>query len=149
MRKLSKIIAVISFLNLAYASSAEECSLLAHAVTTEIVGTSIEPVGSTSYIASVPEVFSSFSTSSTSTAQPLASEPTTQAKDGSSGACGTVGGHCLGDITYYDAGLGACGWTNNGYTEDVFALAHGMTTSIHRSCFALTRDRHDGRAVQR
>lgn len=33
---------------------------------------------------------------------------------------------CSGDITYYDTGLGACGWTNDGKTENVFALAHEM-----------------------
>lgn len=33
---------------------------------------------------------------------------------------------CSGDITFYDTGLGACGWTNDGTTEKVFALAHGM-----------------------
>jgi hypothetical protein len=27
-------------------------------------------------------------------------------------------------MTYYDAGLGACGWTTDGETEDVVALSH-------------------------
>jgi hypothetical protein len=44
----------------------------------------------------------------------------------SGGACGTVGGQCSGDLTFYEAGQGACGWINNGYTEDVFALGAGM-----------------------
>ncbi len=30
-----------------------------------------------------------------------------------------------GEVTFYDAGLGACGWTNDGSTENVVALAHG------------------------
>ena len=42
------------------------------------------------------------------------------------GACGEVGGKCVGDLTFYEAGLGACGTYNNGETEAVFALAHGM-----------------------
>ena len=57
----------------------------------------------------------------------------------SSGSCGDVGGSCSGDVTYYDttdgltpevfkvSGYGACGWLNNGTTEDVFALAHGKS----------------------
>lgn len=45
---------------------------------------------------------------------------------GGGGACGTVGGKCSGDLTFYEAGLGACGVYNNGDTEAVFALAHGM-----------------------
>lgn len=67
-------------------------------------------------------------------------EPTTQApvpvpttasssEGPAGGACGDVGGECSGDITYYEAGLGACGWTNDGSSEDVFALAHGMIRS--------------------
>jgi len=29
-----------------------------------------------------------------------------------------------GDMTYYDVSLGACGWVNDGMTEDVAALSH-------------------------
>ena len=58
------------------------------------------------------------------TSQPqIAQKPPTAS---SGGACGEVGGECSGDITFYEAGLGACGWNNDGATEDVFALAHGM-----------------------
>ncbi|KAL9029175.1 MAG: hypothetical protein Q9196_002546 [Gyalolechia fulgens] len=49
-----------------------------------------------------------------------------KAISGSAGQCGAVGGSCSGDITFYDTGLGACGWTNDGRTEKVFALAAGM-----------------------
>ncbi|KAL9015321.1 MAG: hypothetical protein Q9173_000062 [Seirophora scorigena] len=48
---------------------------------------------------------------------------------GSTTDCGEVGMPCAGDITFYDTGLGACGWTNDGTTENVFALAHGMMGS--------------------
>jgi len=33
---------------------------------------------------------------------------------------------CEGDITYYTAALGACGWTNDGDTENVVALPYGL-----------------------
>ncbi|KAL8963652.1 MAG: hypothetical protein Q9183_004985 [Haloplaca sp. 2 TL-2023] len=52
--------------------------------------------------------------------------PQTNTASSNSGNCGEVGGSCSGDITFYDTGLGACGWTNDGTTENVFALAHGM-----------------------
>lgn len=45
---------------------------------------------------------------------------------GSTGDCGKVGMPCSGDITFYNAGVGACGSTNDGTTEKVFALAVGM-----------------------
>ena len=56
---------------------------------------------------------------------PVPSTPSTSPTE-SGGACGQIGGTCSGDITYYQAGLGACGWTNDGSSEDVFALAHGI-----------------------
>ncbi|KUJ15663.1 uncharacterized protein LY89DRAFT_587490, partial [Mollisia scopiformis] len=31
-----------------------------------------------------------------------------------------------GDITYYEAGLGACGWTSDGSTEQVVALPYEL-----------------------
>ena len=45
---------------------------------------------------------------------------------GSTANCGKVGAPCSGDITFYDTGLGACGWTDDGTVDNVFALAHGM-----------------------
>ena len=42
---------------------------------------------------------------------------------GSSGECSS-GSACTGDITYYDTGMGACGWTNDGNSENVVALSH-------------------------
>ena len=62
-----------------------------------------------------------------STPQPQSnSYSSPSANSGSTADCGQVGGTCSGDITFYDTGLGACGWTNDGTTEKVFALAHGM-----------------------
>ncbi|KAL8908607.1 MAG: hypothetical protein Q9207_000695 [Kuettlingeria erythrocarpa] len=54
------------------------------------------------------------------------SYPNVDTISGSTADCGKVGMPCSGDITFYDTGLGACGWTNDGTTENVFALAHGM-----------------------
>jgi hypothetical protein len=43
----------------------------------------------------------------------------------SSGECSS-GSPCTGDITYYTAGLGACGSTSDGDAEKVVALPHGL-----------------------
>ncbi|KAL8793366.1 MAG: hypothetical protein Q9195_004044 [Heterodermia aff. obscurata] len=75
----------------------------------------------------VPETTPAPVTTPEPTTQAPVPVPTTASSSGpSGGACGDVGGECSGDITYYQAGLGACGWTNDGSSEDVFALAHGM-----------------------
>ena len=78
--------------------------------------------------------------------------------------CGNIGGTCSGDITVYDttagltpelfkvSGFGACGWLNNGTTEDVFALAHGECHNPMRFqyCPLLNQSpRHDGIPIQR
>ncbi|KAL8711315.1 MAG: hypothetical protein Q9220_004212 [cf. Caloplaca sp. 1 TL-2023] len=57
---------------------------------------------------------------------PIAQANTNINTGGSTANCGKVGMPCSGDITFYDTGLGACGWTNDGTTENVFALAHEM-----------------------
>lgn len=40
------------------------------------------------------------------------------------GDCSSSGSACSGDITFYEAGLGACGDTSDGSSENVVALAH-------------------------
>ncbi|PBP25064.1 riboflavin aldehyde-forming enzyme [Diplocarpon rosae] len=45
---------------------------------------------------------------------------------GANGGVCSVDSPCEGDITYYEAGLGACGTTNDGSVEKVVALPHGM-----------------------
>lgn len=52
---------------------------------------------------------------------PVTSVPTTAGS--TTGSCGK-GSPCTGDITYYEAGLGACGTTNNGNTDMIVALPH-------------------------
>jgi len=51
---------------------------------------------------------------------------TTAASSGSSSGTCSSSSPCEGDITYYEAGLGACGWTNDGDVENVVALPHGL-----------------------
>lgn len=61
----------------------------------------------------------------TSAAPAVASTPAASSSSSSGGQCGS-GSPCTGDITYYEAGLGACGLTNDGNTENVVALPHGL-----------------------
>jgi hypothetical protein len=79
---------------------------------------SVAPVVATS-VAAAPVVAAESSTTSAA-----AAATTTAATTGStSGSCSS-GSPCNGDLTYYEAGLGACGTTNNGETDLVVALPH-------------------------
>jgi len=44
----------------------------------------------------------------------------------SSGACEGQGSGCTGDVTQWDGGLGACGWTVDSGSEFQIALPHGL-----------------------
>ncbi|KAI4275839.1 MAG: hypothetical protein LQ337_002890 [Flavoplaca oasis] len=57
---------------------------------------------------------------------PAKSKEDVSVESGSTANCGEVGQPCSGEITFYDTGLGACGTTDDGLSENVFALAHGM-----------------------
>lgn len=60
---------------------------------------------------------------------PVASEqapPTSSTGSGSSNGPCSSGNACSGDMTHYEAGLGACGWQSDGSTENVVALSHLM-----------------------
>ncbi|PBP16202.1 riboflavin aldehyde-forming enzyme [Diplocarpon rosae] len=65
---------------------------------------------------------------------PAAATPAAAAKvpsyattpSGATGGVCSADSPCEGDITYYEAGLGACGTTNDGSVEKVVALPHGM-----------------------
>jgi hypothetical protein len=57
----------------------------------------------------------------TTAAAPVSSSPSSS---GSSSSVCSSGSPCTGDITYYEAGLGACGATTNGTIEKVVALPH-------------------------
>jgi hypothetical protein len=47
---------------------------------------------------------------------------------GYTGLCAS-GSKCTSEITFYEAGLGACGWVNDGSVEDVVALPVGLMGS--------------------
>lgn len=67
--------------------------------------------------------------SSSPAAQPqaqVASSNTGSTGGGSPNGQCTESSPCTGDITFYEAGLGACGTTADGSTEDVVALPHGL-----------------------
>lgn len=75
------------------------------------------------------------SSSSTSSAAPAATSSTSSSSTASSGYTGSCseGSPCTGDITYYDTATTAsnpssCGTTNDGLTELVLALPHGIMT---------------------
>jgi hypothetical protein len=58
---------------------------------------------------------------------------------------------CHGDITFYLAGLGACGVTNEGSTEHIVALAHefmGTQSNGNRFCGMALTINHGGKTVQ-
>lgn len=79
---------------------------------------SVAPVVATS-VAAAPVVAAESSTTSAA-----AAAAATAATTGStSGSCAS-GSPCTGDITYYEAGLGACGITSNGETDLIVALPH-------------------------
>lgn len=54
----------------------------------------------------------------------VSSAPLSGSNSESTGGACSKGSTCNGDITYYEAGLGACGWTTDGETDDVIALSH-------------------------
>lgn len=56
----------------------------------------------------------------------VAAAATTAAASSSYGGTCSSGSQCSGDITFYEAGLGACGWVNDGSVEDVIALPWGL-----------------------
>lgn len=58
-----------------------------------------------------------------------ASSPSVEAKTAgasSGGPCEGSGNVCSGDVTYYEGGLGACGWNVNTGSDMSIALPHGL-----------------------
>ncbi|CZS98538.1 hypothetical protein WAI453_005745 [Rhynchosporium graminicola] len=62
----------------------------------------------------------------TTPAAPAVVAPIHSAPVSNSGGPCSTGSPCSGDITFYEAGMGACGETNNGETDKVIALPVGM-----------------------
>ncbi|KAK0106975.1 hypothetical protein ONS95_003690 [Cadophora gregata] len=59
-------------------------------------------------------------------AAPAAASTYSSSSSGSTGGVCSSGSPCEGDITYYEAGLGACGETTDGSVDKVIALPVGM-----------------------
>jgi hypothetical protein len=73
------------------------------------------------YVAPEPS-YTPAAETTTAAAAPVSSS---SSSGSSSGACSS-GSPCEGDITYYTAGLGACGLTTDGTVDKVVALPHGL-----------------------
>jgi len=84
--------------------------------------------------APAPEPSSSSTPAPAPVSSPAPAQPQAQVTPSNTGASGgsspdgqcTESSPCTGDITFYEAGLGACGTTSNGATDDVVALPHDM-----------------------
>jgi len=95
------------------------------------------PSSSPDNVAATPAKPTNYPTT-THTPSPTATAAASASSGGSSGGSGIyspgattsancdIDSPCTGDITFYDVGLGACGTTNDGNTEDVVALPVGM-----------------------
>lgn len=62
-----------------------------------------------------------------------------------------MGSPCHGDITFYEAGLGACGITNDGFTEHIVALAHefmGTQSNGNPFCGKTVTIKYGGKTVR-
>lgn len=89
--------------------------------TTTIQVASVEPTPTpAAAVAAAPVVEAAQPTTAAVSSAPASASSSTGS---STGECSS-GTPCSGDITYYEAGLGACGLTNNGETDAVVALPH-------------------------
>ncbi|KAH7407875.1 hypothetical protein BKA64DRAFT_667612 [Cadophora sp. MPI-SDFR-AT-0126] len=87
-------------------------------------------VESSTYVAPVVEtpaqVYTPAPVAATTSAAPVAASTYSPSSGGSTGGVCSSGSPCEGDITYYEAGLGACGETTDGSVDKVIALPVGM-----------------------
>jgi hypothetical protein len=95
----------------------------APAPTTEEAPADVAPAVSSSspipvYVAAATPAVVYTPPAAATSAAPTSSNP-------SGGQCSS-GSPCEGDMTYYTAGPGACGWTNDGDVQNVVALPHGL-----------------------
>lgn len=84
---------------------------------------------STPAVVAQPEVKAVAPIQSSAASVPSSSAPSSSTSDsGATGSnCGTKGGKCVAEsVTTFDGGLGACGFDDAKFTENYFALAHGM-----------------------
>ncbi|PQE27565.1 allergen asp f7 protein [Rutstroemia sp. NJR-2017a BBW] len=75
---------------------------------------------------SIPVVVPTVASSSSVAAAPTTRSVSSGVSAGASVSVCTSGAPCTGDITFYDAGLGACGWTTDGTTEAIIALPYEL-----------------------
>lgn len=88
-------------------------------------------VESSTYVAPVVETPTPVYTpvAATTSAAPVAASTYSSSSGGSTGGVCSSGSPCEGDITYYEAGLGACGETTDGSVDKVIALPVGLMGS--------------------
>ncbi|OBT76411.1 hypothetical protein VF21_03665 [Pseudogymnoascus sp. 05NY08] len=94
-----------------------------------------------------PQVVAPVVSTPVAVAPPAVASPSTGS---SNGEC-TSGSPCSGDITFYQAGLGACGETTNGATEKVVALPHefmGTQSNGNPFCGKTVTINYKGATVQ-
>lgn len=74
-----------------------------------------------------------------------------QTQSTSGGSCGEIGGSCSApNVTFFEGGLGACGWSNDTASEDFFALAHdmmGLQSNGNPFCGRKAAITHDGNTI--
>ncbi|PQE30511.1 allergen Asp F7 protein [Rutstroemia sp. NJR-2017a WRK4] len=75
---------------------------------------------------SVPVVVPTVASSSSVAAAPTTRSVSSGVSAGASVSICTSGAPCTGDITFYVAGLGSCGWTTDGDTEAIIALPYEL-----------------------
>lgn len=84
---------------------------------------------STPAVVAQPEVKVVAPVQSSAAPVPSSSAPSssTSGSGATGGACGTKGGKCTAEsVTTFEGGLGSCGFDDATYTQNYFALAHGM-----------------------
>lgn len=87
------------------------------------------PVPTTSSVAEVPAVAPAPPAPVVSSAPADPSSVPVQPKDtagSTTGTCEGSGGACVGDVTHWDGGLGACGWNVDSNSEMAIALPYGF-----------------------
>lgn len=76
--------------------------------------------------------------------------PSSSSSGSSSGGVCSSTSQCEGDLTFYTAGLGACGWPTDGDTEMVIALPHvlmGTQSNGNPYCGKMVTVMHNGQSI--
>ncbi|KAL2073738.1 hypothetical protein VTL71DRAFT_11064 [Oculimacula yallundae] len=86
----------------------------------------VAPVVAPAVVEAPKQVYTPEPAAPTTAAAPVVSAPTYSAPSSNTGGPCSSGSPCSGDITFYEAGLGACGETHDGSTAKVIALPVGL-----------------------